>query len=263
MMRRAFIDTTKTPEPVHFWSPEAQKYIDQLQAKNEKEIADLVILSVLVPREQSMDWATEPLLDEIIESGSPWRDWAYWEKARVVSLKSCSSTAFDPWGLARYSHEGKEYVTASAYSTWQTIRGRAAAAFLKENKKSYMKDAFLGDFWSWQIGQIHDAADGLQDSEEKLGYALTNEQVESLDEISSAAARFVVEPRGSDAQHKLRQLERELDDRLWGDFYIRLRGFHIRFFRAIVEAKGKEALPSGIYEALIALDEGEGITRHR
>ena len=252
MMRRSFIDLTKTPEPIHHYSEKAKAYIDGLDRRKDKAIPDLVILSVLIPREQSLDWVTEPLLDKIIESGSPWRDWAYWEKARVVGLKASDST--HPWGLATYECHGREYTACSTEIPKEAIAGRAVIKFLQDNPRTYMRDVFLADFIRWRLLQARRAAYCLRREQEVMGYPLSDEQVNAL----RVAEETFISSWQRKPELKLQILEDKLDRHLWGDFYCDdVKGLLVEYLNAVMEAKGKGILPTETHKPFITPPDPE------
>ena len=82
-----------------------------------------------------------PKLLKIINSTSPWRDWAYWRKAQIVASElSWGSEEIDDLGVVVYkdaSGQSKLGCLVTKHPE-EVFRGRAARVFLEKYPNTYM-----------------------------------------------------------------------------------------------------------------------------
>ena len=233
LMRRSFIVLTASPEPVKNWEGSAKQYIHEIESKKDLSVPDTVILCVLKPsayppNHSEFGWNTEPLLNRIIqaEPPSPWRDWAFWEKARITGDDAPR----------------------------RVIKGRNAIAFLKEHPNTYMKRAFALDVYRWRVGESRLHFQNLLEDNDTEDI-LVREQLptEWLDQVQQTFAELKRVPITS-----LQDAQSKLDNRLWGGHRgVPEKRLILEYLRALIETEGKHSVPPEVYEGVMKLDKNE------
>ena len=143
LMRKSFLAMHGLREPVSQWTSSAETDIRKIARLSRDSDEDKVVLVVL---RSAMDSDFQkrpendpmPILEFLIDPQhrSLWRDWAYWEKVRLVASKTCVPT--DAWGTSLVVRAGTEWVGCLSATPEQDIMARAAETFLRENPKTYM-----------------------------------------------------------------------------------------------------------------------------
>ncbi|HUS98622.1 MAG TPA: hypothetical protein VMX97_18000, partial [Hyphomicrobiaceae bacterium] len=220
LMYKAFARVSSLQTPVGEWNESAKQYLDRLEALKEPSDADLVILAALKHvhvRSAPSTPTSEPFLDKLIDPArkSPWRDWAYWEKARVVASKAYVSTRI-AWGSVEFLQGDTRQIGCLDDHPDETLRARAAEAFLKENPDSYMGRAMRTDLYYWRLFEARRALARFAKNEWYVGdrgndvFPLTDDQ---LKHIASARASLSALARlFPESSEKLGQAESRLDE---------------------------------------------------
>jgi hypothetical protein len=255
LMYHAFARTHGLYMPVTEWNPSAKEYLDRLEVLKEPGDADLVILATLkhvhmrsAPRTPS----SEPFLDKLIDPvrKSPWRDWAYWEKARVVASKAYVSTRI-AWGSVEFLQGDVPRIGCLDEYPAETLRARAAQVFLKDNPDSYMGRTMRLELCLWRVTQARRALAQLAGNEwftdgaKAEPFPLSEEQVrlvKGAEESLAALSRLFPE-----SVRKLATAETGLDDYLWLGLSNRAV---VKYLKTVVEVRGKDAMPVEVYEWL-------------
>ena len=255
LMYHAFARSHSLYMPVTEWNPSAKEYLDRLEALKEPDDADLVILATLKHvhmRSAPRTATSEPFLDKLIDPArkSPWRDWAYWEKARVVASKAYVSTRI-AWGSVEFLQGDVPRIGCLDEHPAETLRARAAQMFLKENPDSYMGRTMRLDLCLWRVTRARRAMAQLAGNEwftdgaKAEPFPLSEEQVrlvKGAEESLAALSRLFPE-----SVRKLATAETGLDDYLWLGLSNRAV---VKYLKTVVEVRGKDAMPVEVYEWL-------------
>jgi len=191
-------------------------------------------------------------LDKLIDPArqSPWRDWAYWEKARVVASKAWVSTRI-AWGTVEFLQDDTRRIGCLDKHPDETLRARAAEKFLKQNPNSYMGHTMRLDLCLWRVTRARRAIGQLAENEwftngaKATPFPLSEEQVrlvKGAEESLAALSRLFPEN-----VRKLATAETDLDDYLWLGLSNRAV---VKYLKTVVEVQGKDAMPVEVYEWL-------------
>jgi len=254
-MYKAFARVSSLQTPVGEWNESAKQYLDRLEALKEPGDADLVILATLKHvhlRSEAGMATSEPFLDKLIDPArkSLWRDWAYWENARVVASKAYVSTRI-AWGSVEVLQGDARRIGCLDEHPGETLRARAAQTFLKENPYSYMGRTMRLDLCLWRVTQARRALaqlaknDWFTNDTNAAPFPLSEEQVrlvKGAEESLAALSRLFPEN-----VRKLATAETGLDDYLWLGLSNRAV---VKYLKTVVEVRGKDAMPVEVYEWL-------------
>lgn len=184
LMAKAFQRCYSPEQENQEWKVIAKQYLRDLSGKSEPTDTDMVILALL----SNDGYVTTDVsfLDKLLSEfpDSPWRDWAFWEKARVLGLNSFVSR--DPLGL--HALKGNEdrvgcLVTENP-QLW--VQGRAAESFLKSHPNTYMGETMQEDLARWRLTSTIEALlrlkanSGDTASVSGCGFPLTQQQIEAI-----------------------------------------------------------------------------------
>jgi len=177
-------DKSKTP---HYYSKSALEYFKRLEAKEESGIADLVILASV---KDSYVYHVQVLkiLNQIINSDSPWCHWAFWKRTHTIY-----ESRFLRYSLHNYAPEVVDGDTFAEYSQYvnfepgpiaiELIKSSSAEAYLQKYPNCYMRNQLLHDLDSYLLMAHRLLVDykrtniGLKDSN------LNSERQQELDTI--------------------------------------------------------------------------------
>ncbi|GAF85049.1 unnamed protein product, partial [marine sediment metagenome] len=252
LMKRAFIGIHKQEEPVRKWNPSAEKHLKQLESKKSLSDPDLVIVACLrdvYVRAPTGEPTMEPILDKLIDPtrNSRWRDWAYWQKARVIASKAWTWTGDLGTVVFRLAEKRRIGCLVDRYTSSLTIRGRAAKAFLTKHPDSYMADVMRHELAQWRWRKAAVAVRELVDNRwytgegDLEGFPLNKKQLELLTQAQAnvyAAGKLF--PK---VFLEVFVAEDKLDRVFWeGGSTRRIP----EYFRTILKVKGKQALSAEI-----------------
>jgi len=223
LMRKAFLRMHNIREPVNAWTPSALKEIRKRESLSMRTDRHLVILAaVKYQRSQNGDIApvTVPLLNQIIEMKpeSSWKDWAYWEKARVLAGRAWVPTT--AWGVVEYGSDSRRRIGCLDDSPLISIPARAAESFLRQKPSTYMGKQMRLDLYLYRTTVARRALaklakDQSSSSEKKSDEVLPLEENQmvilreaesKLDALSHSFPKDVL---------RLLTVEAEIDDFLW------------------------------------------------
>lgn len=264
LMRRAFIGIHKQEEPVRSWNPSAEKHLKQLESKKSLSDPDLVIVACLrdvYVRAPTAEPTKVPILDKLIDPArnSRWRDWAYWQKARVIASKAWTWTGDLGTVVFRLAEKRRIGCLADRYTSSLTIRGRAAEAFLKKHPQSHMADVMRLELVEWRWRKAAVAVRELVNNRwytgegDLEGFPLNKKQLELLTQAeANVIAAGKLFPK---VFLEVFVAEDKLDHILWVSGSTRDIP---EYFRTILKVKGKQALSAEIRQWLATIPIPEG-----
>jgi len=257
LMRHAYVQTRGQHLTVSEWKTSVAKDLGRLEAPKEPSDADLVILATLkyahVCHAGSI-LTSEPFLDKLIDPArkSPWRDWAYWEKARVAASKAYVPPKFT-WGSVEFLQGDVRRIGCLDEHPAETLRARAARVFLKDNPDTYMGRTMCRELYYWRLFEARRALARFTKNEWYVGdrgndvFPLTDDQ---LKHIASARASLSALARlFPESSEKLGQAESRLDELLWFSRPSPKRTI-VKYLRTVLEVRGKDAIPPDVYQWL-------------
>lgn len=149
LMRKAFVKCRDPRQGNKDWNTFALAYVKNLTGKPKLIDTDLVLLSLT--KESTDRTANETVLDKFVVEfpRSPWYDWAFWEKAQAVGSRAWVGS--NPLGVAALQGNKSKVgcLVMNAPELW--IRGRAAKAFLRSHRDSYMAERMREDLAIWRM----------------------------------------------------------------------------------------------------------------
>lgn len=255
LMHHAFVNSSG--ERLLAWKASVAENLDRLEALKEPGDADLVILATLKHvylRSEAGMATSEPFLDKLIDPArkSLWRDWAYWEKARVVAFKAYVSTGL-AWGSVEFVQDGTRLIGCLDDHPDETLPARAAQAFLKENPDSYMGDTMRKELYHWRVMRAYRGIHELIQNEwysngSQMGlFPLSEEQVQLFKKTEETFA--AISALAPEDVRRLVTAEGALDNLLWFAHPAPKRTI-VAYLRAVLEFKGPAALPEDVHQWL-------------
>ena len=264
LMRHAYVQTRGQHLTVSEWKTSVAEDLGRLEALKEPGDADLVILATLkyahVCHAGSI-LTSEPFLDKLIDPvrKSPWRDWAYWEKARVVASKAWVSTR-TAWGSVEFLQGDTRQIGCLDDHPDETLPARAAQAFLKENPDSYMGDTMRKELCHWRVMRAYRGIHELIQNEwysngSQMGlFPLSEEQVQLFKKTEETFA--AISALAPEDVRRLMTAEGALDNLLWFAHPAPKRTI-VAYLKAVLEVRGPAALPEDVHRWLSGHPEVE------
>lgn len=256
LMRKAFLRKHGLTAPVNEWPSSAQKEIDALESVREKTLGQLVVLAVLKYRRSRNSEAalpSEALLDRVIESGSPWRDWALWEKARILSEVAWVPT--EEWGVVYYGDPGRRRIGCLDDQPVYTIPARAAEDVLRRDPDTYMGDAMRLQLYLYRLTVVRQAFSTLARNEwftreQTPTFPLRDEQMTLVRDIEGKL-KALSETFPADVL-SLATAEANLDEFLWQEVGSPARVIPA-YLKQLVKVYGEDVLSTPVTKWLAEL----------
>lgn len=155
LMRKSFVKMNDMVEPVFEMNLKAKESIKMLESGEEgcENPGQLVVLAALqYHRTYDSNIPSRSTLDLIIEGKSVWRDWAIWERGRLLAQKAVSSR--EEYGVVQYTvGEEVRYGCLDDFPSI-TISARVAEGLLRENPSSYMGETIRKELYYYRTMSI-------------------------------------------------------------------------------------------------------------
>ncbi|MGB2937644.1 MAG: hypothetical protein WBD05_05530 [Phycisphaerae bacterium] len=168
LARKAFIAMHGLEEPVREWNEPARKHINAFLEKKEASGADAVLAAALLDTEQKDPDATiaaGDILRRLMqpERKSPWADWAFWERARILASKAWVPTR--DLGVVEYADDGRKKLGCLAKFPARLIQARAAKDLLRRHPESYMGEQMRCELAFYRAEALQIALEELRANE--------------------------------------------------------------------------------------------------
>jgi hypothetical protein len=170
---------------------DVELYIKNLEKNKTPKIGDMVVLAAIKEEGRGSFKEKIRILDSIIESASPWADWAFWEKTQTLSrkmawfytrknLRSCS---LEDLGVAEFKKDETVLKLGCLVDTYpdRVFIARAARLFLEEHPDTYMARQMEKDVWYNQINLVYRSFSEIKERyDENKSLIWTEAQLQAL-----------------------------------------------------------------------------------
>lgn len=184
LMRKAYLECRSPRQPKKAWNTFVLAYVKKLSSKPKLTDTDLVLLSLT--KQGNTGTVDEASLDKLMAKypDSPWIDWAFWTKARVIGLRA--HAGHHPFGVIALRGNKPHVGCLVMYKPQVWIQGRAAKSFLRQHRDSYMGEVMRVDLTIWHMTQAVQALAVLEKNvwytKQEVGAAfpLSKKQIEAI-----------------------------------------------------------------------------------
>ena len=242
------------------YSKSALKSFEELEKKAQNGVADRVILAAV---KDSYTYHADviKILEQIIDSDSPWRDWAYWKKAHSISRMPCRQRGIrnknEDFGVIDNSAVAghPQYIlNIEPYYTSHIVQSRAARIFLKKNPSSYMRIQFSRDLEGGYLYGSQNLLSELTSHIKEIKFStLNSKQQQALNSVLKGFNNIITDKETDlPAWIRINKLDMEgllYDDIDDGDSYM-----VPRYLKAVQITEPKGTLPPHIIKWLDSLD---------
>ncbi len=200
-------------------------YLKELEKNKTPKIADMVVLAAIKEEGTASFKEKIRILDSIIESSSPWADWAFWEKTQTLSRKLWSFPAtkrgparsLEDLGVAEFKKDETVLKLGCLVDTFpeRVFIARAARLFLEEHPDTYMARQMEKDIWYNQVNLVYSSFEDMKELyKENESLIWTEAQLRALESWPEDMRKIFQEL--PNAQVDLLTAEGHLDDFIEG-----------------------------------------------
>ena len=252
LLRKSFSAMHDQQDDAPAWNASAQEYIRSLGQVSDPDIVLAALLAHRKQRNATSEVTSEALLDKLMEPSrkSPWLDWAYWEKARVVASKIWIMPSH--WGEVEFvAGLDRRLGCLINNDPALALRGRAAEAFLKQHPDTYMGHDMRIDLCLWRTAELWRGIGLLQENRWYVGtqadglFPLNDHQIQ----LVAVAKKALIDLQESfpAKAYKLADAERHLDEFLWGESG---KKWILTYLDTVVDVKGRQSVPAEVVDWL-------------
>lgn len=248
------------PRTPQSYSKSALKSFKDLETKAHNGVADRVILAAV---KDSYTYHTDVIktLEQIIDSDSRWRDWAYWKKAHSISRLPCMQYGIrnknEDFGVIDHSAVAghPQYIlNIEPYYTTHIVQSRAARIFSGRHPNSYMRIQFSRDL---ERGYLHGSKRLLSELASLIknnkSSTLNSKQQQALDSALEDIDNIITD-KEADVPAWIRYSQLDLEGLLYDDIDDGSSHKIPRYLKSIQVTKPEGTLPLHITKWLDSLN---------
>ncbi len=254
-------------------SESAKIYIGGLEQISDPNMPELVLLAAIKDGNEAVLEEKAKILDLIIRSASPWKDWAYWKKAQVLSRRMHwfginsnkdvpPSVDLEDLGVVEFNKGGKYPGFGCLVGVYpeQVLIARAARVYLERYPNTYMAKQMEKDIWVSNLSMIHRS---LADMEQfyrgsgRKSLVWTDLQLQAFYSLRKDIERIAEDSPDVKAQWELWTAEERLYEFLQGRSEVDEKDTIVNYLKVVGNAKGTHVLGEELNNWLGSISEAK------
>jgi hypothetical protein len=267
LMQKSFSRIHKLDAPIMKWTKSARVYIAALEAKKNKQEADLVILAsikeLIVGKDGIRNVPSEltDLANRKDDKNSQWSDWAQWALMRhwcesfYVEKKNLGSMTINVGRRA--------FRVVLADGPIPLIKARLAKSLLRDKPGTYMGRELRFDLLNWRLSQLKKALNELA-SNEWMTNGKQKDEIVPFDKEIEKRLREIGKSYAETGQFIPKEYsllvnsEIQLDNLLWRDGD---KQSIPAYLRALVAVVGAENVPADVQQWFDKMPKGNSAAK--